>query len=407
VARLLGTRVFGEFGIVRSTVGMFGVFAGFGLSLTATKYVAEFRQSDPARAGRIIGLSGLFALASGGLMAAATYVFAPWLAARVLSAPHLSGALRVGSLIMFLNALNGAQTGALAGFEAFRTIACVNLLSGVASFPMLVCGTYVGGLHGAVWALAVNLGLNWLLNHVALRREARRYGIALSYKRCVRERDVLWRFSLPAFLNGTVDRPIYWVCAAMLVNQPDGYSQMGVYSVGLQWEGLLLFLPSVLGSVIIPVLSERLGQNDTRRSARTLVFAIKSNLLLVLPLALVASILSPYIMGLYGEGFRNGWPTLILLLLSAAVLAPQQSVWSLIAASENMWLGFAMNVAWAFAIVAGTMLLRTHGSVGVATARLASHMLHATWTSAFAVWFVRRQRASRLNKLTEVTSELT
>lgn len=43
VARLLGNAVCGELGIIQSTVGMFGVFAGFGLRVTATKHVAEFR----------------------------------------------------------------------------------------------------------------------------------------------------------------------------------------------------------------------------------------------------------------------------------------------------------------------------------------------------------------------------
>ncbi|NOZ40854.1 MAG: oligosaccharide flippase family protein [Planctomycetes bacterium] len=59
VARMLGKTVYGELGMIRSTVGMFGVFAGFGLGLTATKHVAEFRESDPERAGRIVGFTEL------------------------------------------------------------------------------------------------------------------------------------------------------------------------------------------------------------------------------------------------------------------------------------------------------------------------------------------------------------
>ena len=62
VARMLGKMGFGELGMIRSTVGMFGIFAGFGLGLTATKHVAEFRSSDPERAGRIISLSWLVAM---------------------------------------------------------------------------------------------------------------------------------------------------------------------------------------------------------------------------------------------------------------------------------------------------------------------------------------------------------
>src|SRR5262245_2899227 len=56
VARILGKHDYGQLGIVQSTVGMFGVFAGFGMGLTANKHIAEFKTLDPGRAGRIVGL---------------------------------------------------------------------------------------------------------------------------------------------------------------------------------------------------------------------------------------------------------------------------------------------------------------------------------------------------------------
>src|SRR4029453_12131551 len=84
VARVLGKVGFGELGIIQSSVGMFGTFAGFGLGLTATKHVAEFRTKDPARAGRIISLSSLVSWMTGGVMAGLLFVLAPWLAARTL-----------------------------------------------------------------------------------------------------------------------------------------------------------------------------------------------------------------------------------------------------------------------------------------------------------------------------------
>lgn len=98
--------------MIQTTVGMFGVFAVLRLGMTATKYIAEYRQTDPERAGRIIGLSGLVAMATGGLMALGLLVFAPWIAEHTINAPHLTGVLRIGGLILFISALNGAQTGA-------------------------------------------------------------------------------------------------------------------------------------------------------------------------------------------------------------------------------------------------------------------------------------------------------
>ena len=56
VARILGKNEFGELGMIQSTVGMLGVFAGFGLGLTATKHVAELKHSNPERTGRILSL---------------------------------------------------------------------------------------------------------------------------------------------------------------------------------------------------------------------------------------------------------------------------------------------------------------------------------------------------------------
>ena len=392
VARMLGRTVYGELGMIQSTVGMFGVFAGFGLGLTATKHVAQFRQSDPGRAGRIIGLSGLFAILTGSLMALGLFIFAPWLAEHAINAPHLTGILRIGALILFISALNGAQTGALAGFEAFKTIAYVNLFAGLISFPLLVSGAYFGGLTGAVWALAINLGFNWLLNHLALRKESRRHNVPFTLRDCGRELSVLWSFSLPAALSGVLVTPVNWACTALLVNQPDGYNEMGIYSAANQWFAMLLYLPSLLSRVMLPVLSEQLGRNEIKQSMKVMIFAIKMNALLVLPLVLFVGIASPYIMNLYGAGFRSGWPTLVVVLLTAGLLTVQTPIGQIIAASGKMWLGFAMNSGWAITFIVGTLLLLDHGSLGLAAARAVSYAIQATWIFAFAVWIVRKAR---------------
>jgi O-antigen/teichoic acid export membrane protein len=389
VARMLGKAGYGELGMIQSTVGMFGVFAGFGLGVTATKYVAEFRRSDPDRAGRILSLSGLVATATGGLMTLGLLIFAPWLAQHTINAPHLTGALRIGAVMLLVSALNGAQTGALAGFEAFRTIAYVNLFVGLFSFPILVCGAYFGGLTGAVWALTINLGINWLLNHLALRKEARRHDVPFTFRNCSRELSVLWRFSLPAVLAGSMVGPVNWICSALLVNQPDGYGEMGIFSAANQGYHLMLFLPAMLGSVVLPILSERLGQNGIRQSRKLLIVTMKMNAVLVFPVVALACLASPHIMSFYGEGFRNGWPTLIVVLLTVGVLTIQTPVGQIIAASGRMWIGCVMNLAWAVIFVFGTLILIDLGSLGLATARAAAYLAHTVWVLAFAYMMTR------------------
>src|SRR5689334_9412725 len=74
VARVLGTLGFGELGIIQSTLGMFAIVATFGLGLTAAKYIAEYKQSDVQKAGRIIVLSRVVATTTGVSAAIALYV---------------------------------------------------------------------------------------------------------------------------------------------------------------------------------------------------------------------------------------------------------------------------------------------------------------------------------------------
>jgi O-antigen/teichoic acid export membrane protein len=331
---------------------------------------------------------------TGGLMALGLVIFAPWLAERTINAPHLAGVLRLGAVLLFISAVNGAQTGALSGFEAFRTIARINLIVGLVSFPVLLGGAYFGGLTGAVWALAINCAVNGLLNHMALRRETRRHGIPFNLRGCGQEISVLWRFALPAVLAGAMVGPIDWICNALLVNRPNGYEELGILGAANQWYAVLFFLPVQLAQVVLPVLSERLGQGDTIQSMKILVAMMKVNALLVLPPVLIASIASPYLMSLYGEGFRNGWPTLVVVLLTAGLLSVLTPVGQIIAASGNMWLGTVMNMGWAVVFILGTLLLVDHGSLGVATARAAGYVFHTVWVLGFAYHLLAAAKAT-------------
>src|SRR5271157_5561114 len=142
VARLLGTTGFGEYNMIINTIGTLGTFTGLGLGLTATKYLAELKYSQPERAGRILGLAIQLAFYTNALVAILVFFFAPFLAKQTLNAPYLSTELKIGCLLLFFNSYNGLQTGALVGFESFKKIARITIVSGIINFPILILGTY-------------------------------------------------------------------------------------------------------------------------------------------------------------------------------------------------------------------------------------------------------------------------
>src|SRR5262249_34837563 len=134
VARQLAPVRYGELTILQTTVGLLVVIAGMGLSIATTKFVSELRYRDPARAGKLIGLSTLVSLLIGTLASAALFAFAPLVASRLMLAPQLSGILGVCAILIWTGTLDAVQIGILAGLEAFRELALLKILRGVTLF---------------------------------------------------------------------------------------------------------------------------------------------------------------------------------------------------------------------------------------------------------------------------------
>jgi O-antigen/teichoic acid export membrane protein len=394
-ARILGRHAYGELGVLSSTVLTFQAFSSLGLGMTSTKYVAELRDQDPARAGRILALSTVASTVAGALAAAAMWGLAPWLAARTLDAPQLAGGLRIAAVALFFTTIAAAHAGALAGLEAFRAGTWVAVASGVAGVPLAVVGVWRWGLDGAVWAMAATAAVQWALTRGAVRSQARRRGVPLALRGWTRESAVLWTFALPALVQGLMVAPVNWAASAVLVRSPGGLPEMGALTASGQWYAAALFVPTALGSALLPVLSERVGRRDAAGARAALRAAILTNVAVVAPIVAAGALVSPRIMGMYGEGFRAAWPTLAVALGTAGVVAVTNPVGSVLAASGRLWLGFAMNAGWAAVFLAGTAALVRFGALGVASARLVAYGVHAGWTFWFAARYLRARGAAR------------
>lgn len=262
IARLLGKEGFGKLGLLQGTTDMFASLAAFSLGDMAAKHIAEFRLKEPQRAQRILGLSSAVSWLSGGLMMLALILGSHWLCRVVLGLPQLSGLFQISAAGLLVGAVNGAQCGALMGFEAFREDAAVTLY---ASFAILIgrcAGAYWFGLQGAVWGQLVGGLLGCAANSVMLRIVARKFGIRFSYLGCHREVRLLWHFSFPAVAGGLMITGAAWLCTVFLVHQPKGYAELGLFNAASQWYFAPLLVPGLVGRVFLPMLSERLGSGN-------------------------------------------------------------------------------------------------------------------------------------------------
>ena len=396
-ARFLGKEGFGALGMIQSTAGTFGVFAGLGLGLTATKYLAEFRRQDPVRAGRILALSAVAALVSGLAMSMLLIFFAPYIAQRVLASPQLAAPLAIGSGLVLFGALNGAQTGALAGLEAFRTIARVNLMAGVASFPVIVFGVWRGGLQGAVWGLVAALAINWILNNHALRQECDKADITYHFASCHREWNILHRFSLPAFLASAMVAPAIWACNALLVRQPYGYAELGIYTAADRWRLLILFVPSSAFATALPVLSNLYGESDSLGFRKVFRDNLRLNISLTFVAAVLIAALAAPIMAIYGSSFRGGREVLMLLAFCAVPEALNTMLGQPLIASQRMWWRFAFDLLLVVTLVGlAWVLIPKWGARGLAASYGTAYLATSLGLFLFLLAHSRRSTEFRI-----------
>jgi O-antigen/teichoic acid export membrane protein len=365
---------------------MFATFASFGMGLTATKHVAEYRETDPARAGRIIRMSSVVSWLSGACIALAMVAFAPWLAKHTLAAPQLTGALRVAAICLLFSVVNEAQLGALSGFEAFKRRSVIQFIAGLAGFPLAVAGVYWWGLIGALWGLTLSQALLVFLNFVGLRKEAQRNGVPIGWSLSRQELQVLWRFSLPTVIGAVVYVPAMWLANAIIVNTPNGYAEMGVFSAADRWRTAIRFLPTLLGGVALPMLSSLQRTSDQGRYYKVLWTNVKLSFSLSLAAAVPIALLAPWIMASYGHGFSEGRWVLVNLSAVSVITATSWVMGQILITEALMWSLFWLNLSWAGVLVLCCWLLRGRGAQGLATAYLVAEGLRLMCVFAIVRW---------------------
>lgn len=315
VARILLKQAFGEYAMVQSTLLMVATLSQLAAGYTASKYIAEYRSSDPNRAGRIMGLCSLVSAAMAVVGALLLIFIAPWLADVVLKAPHLAFTLMIGSGFLFFSSINGYQIGALSGLEAYGSLAKAGVASGILAAAAISLGAWWGGLNGTLIGLSASAFVRFAVHHRRLRRESHAQGIKPLYRGSIRqEKAIILKFALPAALAGYYSLPLVWLANSFLVRQPGGYGEMALYASSSSVRTLVLFLPQVINNVSLSILNNING--DEIRYKRMYTANILIIFIATIMIGSGFGFFGADILSLFGKDFRNGKVVLWILLTS-------------------------------------------------------------------------------------------
>jgi O-antigen/teichoic acid export membrane protein len=393
-ARILEVKVFGEFELVRSTANMLIVFSAFGMGTTATKYISEFLVTDKERVGRILGMNYLFTIFSAVFFALLFYIFTPFLCEHVANVPHLVKEMRFGSILLVLVTFTMLQSGILAGFQDFRGLACTEIIIGTLKIPLFVGGAYYGGLIGILIGFALSLMFNIVLNYWFIVRNIRKNTICNIFRNVFEELPILWKFSIPSTLAGIISIPALWFCGILLVRQESGLTEFGIFNAALQINMILMYLPTLLVRVIIPMLSESYASKNYKRFRKIALFNLILNISVVTLASIPLCICSRSIMTLYGSGFTGGGTVLIVLCVVAIAAGPDWVLSQVLTSQGRIWSIFGLNIVWTIALLSVTslFLFLGYGGVALALGHLAAYLLRMMSALIFYYFITNRNQ---------------
>lgn len=372
IASLLGRASFGRYAVVLSTIQLVSAFAGLSIAYTTTRYIAEFRDTDRLRAGRIYGCGQFGIAVLSAAVCAALFGCAGPIATRALNSPDLAPLLRIAALGVFFTALSGFRLGVLGGLERYRPLGICGALSGTLYFVLCVGGAAVWGVGGAVCGLVTSALAQWLILGRAVSAGLRHHGIEPSREFGAAEAGIVRRFVIPGAISSVTAAPAIWIAQAILARRASGFSEVALYTAAYNLMVVVLFLPNVANTVGMTLLNHVLGRRDAGTYERVFWMNLWTSLMITIVGAGVILALSPWLLGAYGPGFASATPVLVVLMCAAIPEVLTIALNQVLQSRERMWTAILwVNIPRDSIIVCAALaLVPRYGAGGLAASYL-------------------------------------
>lgn len=380
VARILGKEEYGQIGIIRSTLSMFLMFSTLGMSMTASRYISLYRNTDPYKALKVYKFTHNTVIGFGAIIAILFFIFSSIIADKSLHNINLTESLKISAAVLFFISISSAQTGALNGFENFKALGIHSIINGVIQTILLIIGAHYFSTNGVIIALGISAAILYFQYRYSLKDNLKPLkSVPATEDKQFNNISIFLKFSLPAVLSGLVTVPILWWVKTYLIRHT-GFGEMAMYDVAEQWYFMLLFIPNSLSSIILPLLTNTTSEGTETQYNKLIRLNLIINISITSILAIFIALFTPLIYSFYGKEFTTNNTPMLILLITAVICATNNVLGQVIASKGKMWIGLGVNSLWAVWLILFSLLFigkYSLGATGLAYAMLVSYVLHS------------------------------
>lgn len=334
IARMLGKDLYGEYGIVKTTMFYIATFSTFGLGYTSTKFVAEYVARDENQLRGLICGSLKITLLFSTTLCVLLFLFSGKLSLYV-NAPELKTPFRILGIIIICRALSTTGIGILAGFKEFKKLGFNNIFSGLILLVLGTIFTFYGGIKGSLLALLLSQLVYMALNIIFIWRKL----LSLPKSKTKHEGTLL-RFSFPVAMQDFSFTLCNWMITLVLTKYAS-LGELGIWTAASQWNAIVIFIPSVLTNVALSYLSGIVDNQSNQRMMVRKLLAV--NFVSSFIPFVIVFLCSGYITSFYGETFAKMQNVINLLLFSTVFESLSRVYQSNLIAEGRNWLLFTLR----------------------------------------------------------------
>lgn len=354
IARFLGKDIYGEYGVVKTTMFHIASFATLGLGFTATRFVARYKNTNESLLKGTIYSSVIITAISSAVLCLLLFVFATPLA-NYLDEPRLTTPFRFLGVIIMAKALSTTTGAILGGTKNFKAVGINNIISGVSMLGMGAGFTYVWGLNGSLAALLSSQLILCVLNFISISKHTLS---KLCHEESNPQYGPLLKFTFPVALQELSYTLAQWG-AVLLITKYCSLGEVGLYSAAAQWNAIILFMPSLLSNVVLSYLS---GSETVKQQKKILKLMLLVNFLATLVPFIVVYLLSGFITSFYGSTF-GGMKDVMNILVFSTIFDCMSKVFqsNMISEGKN-WTLFAFRTIRDMSLLSITYLILSSSS---------------------------------------------
>jgi O-antigen/teichoic acid export membrane protein len=365
LARSFDMRDFAYFGYFQLTVAMFSTFSVLGLGTAASKIAAECihrHHRDDEAMLRLLWLGSILLGATAAIL--------------ILLLPNswVGGRLHVPSWMIsagvFAAALQAVPNGAVLGLEEFRRAA----LNGMGGGTLVIAGALLAvtmpNIHIAIYTIIIgSFGIGSANTLLVFTRLGERRLIRVTQGAWPHIRHV-FNLVLPLGAGSAVVTLGMWLVGRFLLDGEGGEYAFALYTIGMQWFALAMFVPANMGSVFLPrfVMSSA-ARSDGRAFLKKAVLAA---MLVSVIVAIIGTISSPLLLRMYGHKYAGEISLIAAYLAAAVVTSPVTTLGNAMLAHDMQWARFLLFLGWLVILLIAAWWLRNvlvfGGAVPIAAA---------------------------------------